>query len=90
MSDPRQHVHELIDQLPPSQLAAVAGLLESMLDPMARAIRNAPIDDEPISDEEEQAVARSKEWFKHHEGCSLEDLASDMGISMNEIRNAKG
>ena len=28
MSDTRQHVHELIDQLPLTQLSAVAGLLE--------------------------------------------------------------
>jgi hypothetical protein len=27
----RQHVHELIDQLPPTQLNAVAGLLEAMI-----------------------------------------------------------
>ena len=28
MSDTRQHLHELIDRLPPTQLTAVAGLLE--------------------------------------------------------------
>lgn len=32
MSDTRQHVHELIDLLPPERLLAVEGLLKSMLD----------------------------------------------------------
>ena len=31
MSDSRQHVHELIDQLDPGQLAAVGHLLEVMI-----------------------------------------------------------
>ncbi|HEY4360561.1 MAG TPA: hypothetical protein VGN17_06315 [Bryobacteraceae bacterium] len=32
MSDTRQHVHELLDLLPPDRLAAVEGLLKSLLD----------------------------------------------------------
>jgi hypothetical protein len=45
MGDPRQHVHELIDRLPPVQLSALAGLLEAMVehDPVAEALRTAPI-----------------------------------------------
>jgi hypothetical protein len=33
MSDTRRHVHQLVDRLPPAQLEAVAGLLESMIAP---------------------------------------------------------
>jgi hypothetical protein len=43
----KQQIHELIDKLAPSQLAAVRSLLQGMLDPVSRAIANAPIDDEP-------------------------------------------
>lgn len=50
----RQHVHELIDRLPPTQLTVVAGLLEAMLDPVSRRAGR----DEEISEEEGQAVAR--------------------------------
>lgn len=39
MSDTREHLHELIDQLPPSQLPAVAGLLEAMLEDPESASR---------------------------------------------------
>ena len=56
----KEKAHELIDRMAPSQLSAVVGLLESMLDPVSRAIANAPIDDEPESDLERKAVAASK------------------------------
>ena len=34
----KQQVRELLDRLAPSQLTAVRGLLEAMLDPVARAL----------------------------------------------------
>ena len=49
MSNPKEHAHELIDRLPPFQLAAVVGLLEAMLDPVSRAIAQAPVDNEPLT-----------------------------------------
>ena len=61
-SDPqqeRQQAHAYIDHLPTAQLAAVRVLLESMLDPVSRALANGPFDDEPIS-EEERDIGRSE------------------------------
>jgi hypothetical protein len=46
--DEKQQAYELIDRLPPTQLTAVVGLLEAMLDPVARSIATAPIEDEEI------------------------------------------
>ena len=60
MSDTRQHAHELIDRVPEAQLSTVVGLLETIVDPA--------LEDEDISEEEAQAVARSKEWFKRNPG----------------------
>jgi hypothetical protein len=88
-TDARQHVHDLVDQLPPAQLAAVEGLLTVMLDPVAHALHNAPIEDEEIGEEEDQAAARSKEWFKHNQGTSFEDLVTELGFSVDDIRKAK-
>jgi hypothetical protein len=68
MSDTRQHAHELIDQLPETQLAALVGLLESIVDPVTTVLRNAPIDDEPESEEERQAVAEAHDWLKNNGG----------------------
>jgi hypothetical protein len=60
MIDTRQHVHDLIDRPPPAQLTAVAGLLESMLDPVSHTLAMAPLEDEEIGEEERRTVARSR------------------------------
>src|SRR6476620_1777387 len=55
----REHAHELIDRLPETQLSALIGLLETIIDPVAAALRKAPIDDEPETEEERQAVGEA-------------------------------
>jgi hypothetical protein len=82
MAADKQHAHELIDQLPPSQLPAAIGMLESLLDPVSRAIVNAPVDDEPESEDERQAVAKSKAWFKERGGQGIphEEVLADFGL----------
>jgi hypothetical protein len=82
MSGTRQHVHELIDQLPSAQLSAVAGLLEAMIDPVAAALRNAPIDDEPFTEEDRQAVAEADEWSAHNKPIPLENVLADFGLTL--------
>ena len=59
-TNPKQHAHELIDRMAPGQVSAVVGLLEIMLDPFARALANAPYDDEPVSDEEAREIAAER------------------------------
>ena len=51
----RQLAHAYPDLLPPAQMRAVCGLLETMLDPLVH------FEDEEISEEEELAIARSRE-----------------------------
>ena len=58
--NPKQHAHELIDRMAPGQVSAVVSLLEIMLDPVARAIANAPYDDEPVSEEEARDIAEAR------------------------------
>jgi hypothetical protein len=65
-------------------------LIETMLaDPVSLALANAPDEDEEISEEEERAVARSREWFKNNQGDTLEDVAAELGFDMDQIRNGK-
>jgi hypothetical protein len=86
----KQQIHELIDTLAPSQLAAVRSLLEVMLDPVSRAIANAPIDDESESEHERQAVAEAKEWFrKNPQGIPFAEVLADFGLTIDDIRNDK-
>ena len=85
----KRQAHELIDRLPPAQLAAVARLLKAMLDPVSRAISNAPVDDEPETDEERRAVAEAKEWLQLHPGISFEEVLADFGLTVNDLKDSK-
>lgn len=84
MSDTRQHVHELVDQLPPVQLAAVETLLQSLLDPLSSKLALAPIDDEPFTEEDRQAVAEADEWLKHNKPIPMEEVLADFGLTMTD------
>ena len=70
MSD-RDHAHELIDRLPETQLSALVVLLESIIDPVAAALRNAPIDDEAETEDEKHAIAEAREWLANHGGKGI-------------------
>ena len=80
-SDTRSHVHALVDQLPPVQLAAVEVLLQSMLDPVSLKLALAPIDDEPFTEEDRQAIAEADEWLKHNDPIPLENVLADAGLT---------
>ena len=86
--DAKQHAYELIDRMAPSQVYAVVGLLETMLDPVSRAIANAPFDDEAETEDERQAVAASKAWLAEHpgQGISHEEILREFGLSAEDIR----
>jgi hypothetical protein len=68
MNDPREHAHQLIDRMPETQLSALVGLLETIVDPVAAALRNAEADDEPESDEERRATAEARDWLARNGG----------------------
>jgi hypothetical protein len=67
----REHAHTLIDRLPEAQLSALVGLLETMVDPVTAALRNAPMDDEPETEEEKQAVAEARDWLNERGGKGI-------------------
>ena len=87
MAADKERAHELINRMTPTQVAAVVGMLEALLDPVSRATANAPIDDEPESDEEREAVARSKAWFKQRDGqgISHKEVLSDFGLTPDDL-----
>jgi hypothetical protein len=88
MSDTRrQHAHQLIDRLPETQLSALVGLLETIVDPVAAALRNAPTDDEPVTEEEERAINEAREWLKRNPGIPFEQVVAELGFTMEEVKN---
>lgn len=82
MSETRRHAHEIIDHIPEAQLSTAVGLLEKILDPFTLALLNAPIDDEPETEEERLAVAESEEWLKQNGGKGIphEEVKRQLGL----------
>ena len=83
----KQQLHELVDRLAPSQVYAVRGLLQVMLDPVSRAIANAPADDEPLSAEGAHDLNEAREWLKHNEPIPHEQVLAELGITLEEIES---
>lgn len=86
-TNPKQQAHELIERISTAQASAVVTLITTMLDPVDRAIANAPFEDEEISDDENRAVAASKAWLAEHpgEGIPHEELLAEFGISPEDL-----
>ena len=88
MASNREHLHELVDRIPADQAMAAQEMLEGLLDPVSRAIANAPFDDEPETEAERLAVAEADEWSKQHpEGIPFEQVVAECGLTMDDIRN---
>jgi hypothetical protein len=88
VTNPKQQAHELIDRISTAQASAVVTLITSMLDPVDRAIANAPFEDEEISEEETRAVAASKAWLAEHpgEGIPHEEILREFGLSPEDLQ----
>ena len=70
MSD-REHAHQLIDRMPDTQLSGLVQFLETIVDPVTTALRNAPLDDEPETDDEKAAVAEAHGWLQKNGGKGI-------------------
>ena len=83
----KRQAHDLIERLAPTQVSAVVGLLEAMLDPVSRAIANASVDDEPETEQERKAVAESKAWFQQRggQGTSHQEVLADFGLKPDDF-----
>jgi hypothetical protein len=56
---------------PTRSLSALVGLLETIVDPVTAALQNVPIDDEPESEEEKQAVSEARAWLERNGGKGI-------------------
>lgn len=84
--DTRSHVHALVDQLPPVQLAALETLLQSLIDPVARAAATAPPDDEPVTGEDRRRFHDGKAWLASGgKGIPMEDVLAEFGLRTEDF-----
>ena len=80
MTPDKQHAHQLLEQLDSGQLAAVVQLLEVMTDPFARSLAVAPVDDEPVTAEEAEALDEAHASIARGEGIAHEDILREFGL----------
>ena len=77
----KEDLHTLIDQLPDAEVHAAQRFLEYLCklgDPVARAFRNAPEADEPLSDEEAKAADEAWEQYQRGEGRPWDDVRKEL------------
>lgn len=79
----RDKLHRLVDELPESELAAAERFLHYLratADPVLRALLEAPLDDEPETEEERQAVQEAWEELARGEVRTLEEVRRELGV----------
>ena len=76
-----EHAHQMLDQLDPTQLAAVTHLLEVLTDPVSRSLANAPFDADPISAADAAELDEAHAAIQRGEGIAHEDMLREYGIS---------
>ena len=86
----KHQLHKMVELLAPEQAHVLRALVEIMLDPVARAIANAPMDEEPLTRDDEIALDQAREWIKHNQGIPHEQVLTELGITSDKIENYKG
>ena len=70
----RDELHTLLDSIPEDRLAAAREALAALADPVWLALLNAPEDDEPLTEEDLQAIAEGEEDARLGLTISLDEL----------------
>jgi hypothetical protein len=89
-TNPKQQARELIDRLSIGQASAVVGLLEAMLDPVSSALANAPLDDEPVSEEEARDIAEARASYARGETFSNEEVLAELELLAGDFEQHSG
>lgn len=64
--------------------AQICGLVQFLKTIVEPALRDIPLEDEEISDEEEQAVAEAVESLKHNTPIAHEEVLAEFGLTMTD------
>jgi len=79
----RQYAHQLLDRLDAGQFTAVSRLIEVMVDPVARALAAAPLDDEPLTEEDIRRIREAQ--AEGQCGTSMEDVLAEFGLTLEDF-----
>jgi hypothetical protein len=90
-SPDKQHAHELIERLRPSQISTAVRFLEFMLlDPVTRAVATAPPDDEPVTSEDRRRFLEGQAWFRQRggKGVPMVDVLAEFDLKPEDFPHA--
>lgn len=83
----RLRLKELIDELPEGDLHAVKRYIQFLHyldDPVAVSLAEAPLDDEPLTDEDIAALEEAREDIKAGRLIPAEELYREIGLRLDE------
>lgn len=82
MRDCRREIHDEIDRMPEDDLPGLRALLATYPNRLGAFLRNAPLDDEPETEEERLAVAEAEESIKRNGGKCIphEQVMRELGL----------
>ncbi|MDR3553865.1 MAG: hypothetical protein P4L55_03840 [Syntrophobacteraceae bacterium] len=77
----KERLHELVDALPASKVETVHRYLEALADEaFLDALRNAPEDDEPLTEEDLKAIAEAEEDIRQGRTTPWEEVKKELGL----------
>ena len=75
----KERLRNLVDELSEQEAAEALALFEQRSDdPMIQALENAPIDDEPSSEEEDASAHEAFEEYKRGESFSADEIKREL------------
>ena len=82
MADIRNEMHEEIDRMTEKELLGLKEFLATFPDRVGAMLRNAPVDDEPVTEEDLRAIADSQEWFRQNGGKGIphDRVVQELGL----------
>jgi len=84
MSMEREEIYRLVDSIPEDKLPDIKKLLKHAIeddyDPVLHALANAPLDDEPVTEEEEERIRQADDDFKHGRTVSMDEVKKELEL----------
>jgi hypothetical protein len=80
LNQERQRAHALLDMLPAEKLNAVRSLLEVMVEPLARSLALAAVEEEEITPETAARIDRARASLARGEGIPHDEILGEFGL----------
>ena len=76
----RRQAHALLDALPPEKLNAVRSLLEVMVEPLARSLALAQVEEDKLTPETISALDGARASLARGEGIPHDEILREFGL----------